>query len=148
MRSSRGRGTSARAGLARVLAVLAALIGLALLQSSPCLDQAGTAAAHALAHGTADPGSGPGAAPAPSGADLFEAAVGALDIESPAPDFDVPVELAAWCVAVLIAALALLARRTGHTWALSAPVRAGPDIRAVHHPRRAYSLAMLCVLRT
>ncbi|MFE6858362.1 hypothetical protein [Nocardia sp. NPDC057668] len=148
MRSGGDRGVSARAGLVRVLAVLAVLIGLALLQSSPCLDQAGTAnaALHSGMHGAS--GADTDAGLPPSGADLLAVGGGALDVDWPAADFDVPVDVAALCVAVLIAALLLIAGTYGPVVFRPAHSRAAPDIPAGRRPRRAYSLAMLCVLRT
>ncbi len=140
-----------RVGLARLTAVLAALVGLAMMQTSPCADEVrafghdmrcatiNVSSAAVSDEGTSAPSASEVAGDLDAGADLLAGAV--LGPEA-------PVGVLGLCVILLLSVLFAVARQARARPILVVPARAGPRPRNIQRRCHAHSLAMLCVLRT
>ncbi|WP_157227403.1 MULTISPECIES: hypothetical protein [Nocardia] len=146
-----------RAGILRLVVVLAALVGIALIQSGHCqasapMDMSMTAAAAAAGHcGPAQAGADQGMnhADHDHGAVMFQTDAAPVTTGSDQSPPAVPAGIVMACLAVFLALLAGVALLRSH-WracAIRLPLPlAGPEPRAVLP--RPPSLAELCVLRT
>ncbi|MBC7299714.1 MULTISPECIES: hypothetical protein [Nocardia] len=145
------RGVAVRVGLARLIAVLAALVGLAMMQTSPCADQV-----RAFGHDLRCPTAGlaanavtDGDAAATSTSEVvghFEAAADLLG--GAMLDPVAPVGALGLCLVLLLSVLLAVTWPARTRPILLAPARAGPHPVIIQRRCHAPSLAMLCVLRT
>ncbi|WP_101463859.1 hypothetical protein [Nocardia fluminea] len=135
-------------GLARLIAVLAALVGLAMMQTSPCADEV-----RAFGHDircptavlTANAVTDAGAAAAEAVGDLEAGAdlLGSAMLEPVAP-----IGALGLCLVLLLSVLLAVTRPVRARPILLAPARAGPHPVITQRCCNAPSLAMLCVMRT
>ncbi len=147
---SRHRGVAVRVGLARLIAVLAALVGLAMMQTSPCADEVRAfghdircSTAGLVANAVTDVGAATSASEVvgdlEAGADLLGSAM----LEPVAP-----VGALGLCLVLLLSVLLAVTWPARARPILLAPARAGPHPVIIQRRCNAPSLAMLCVLRT
>lgn len=141
-----------RTGIARLVLVLAALAGIALLQNAHCpagMAMAAPASMSAVACAGVQSAADHDIHMPDPGDSVVQAAVVSPEVSSDHSGPALPTGIAMACLAVFLALLAALAlpRLSGHAYTLllSLPLR-GPRPRSV--PPRPPSLAELCVLRT
>ncbi|MGY1948579.1 hypothetical protein ACW9G9_34785 [Nocardia asiatica] len=136
-------------GLARLTAVLAALVGLAVMQTSPCADEAFVG--HDVVCSTAGWGTSAVADIGIAASEVLEdreAAAGLPAVNPRAPQ--APDWVLGLCVVALLSALLAVTWRPGPgpSPAVVESARSGPHPPPAQRRCHAPSLAMLCVLRT
>ena len=137
-----------RVGLARLIAVLAALVGLAIMQTSPCADEVRTFG-HDIRCSTADLAASAVTNAATSAAEVVgDLEAGADLLGSPMLEPAAPVGALGLCLVLLLSVLLAVTWPVRARSILLAPARAGPHPVITQRRCSAPSLAMLCVLRT
>ncbi len=136
----------------RLVAVLGVLVGLTILQSSPCADQLRVFGHDALCSTTATIAPSSDTADSPVSALIGELESAAhqvgVGLLAPLSAPDAPAGVVGLCLALLVAVLLVVIGLARPSLPQAAPVRAGPRSSTMQRHRRGPALAMLCVLRT